>query len=90
VFPRFRRLIGRSSVNSYFCIVNLPGAPVRDIEVLDCRDDASAAAALDRVTTRWPGFETVYLYEGERLVAVRANPDPASAGQGFDLESRAA
>lgn len=60
---------------SYFCIVNMPGVPAREIRVLDARDDASARKALESVTTDWFGFSTLCLYHGERLIEVRSNPD---------------
>ncbi|MBN9465040.1 hypothetical protein [Brevundimonas sp.] len=61
-------------MDSYYCIVNLPGVPVRDICVLDAASDAAANQALDEVAQRWPGFETLYLYRGERMVTVLSNP----------------
>lgn len=61
-------------MDSYYCIVNLPGVPVRDICVLDAASDLVANQALDEVARRWPGFETLYLYCGERMVTVLSNP----------------
>lgn len=61
-------------MDSYYCIVNLPGVPVRDICVLDASNDKTANAALDGVARSWSGFETLYLYCGERLVTVLSNP----------------
>ena len=61
-------------MDSYYCIVNLPGVPVRDICVLDAADDAAANQALAGFARAWVGFETVYLYCGERLVTVLSNP----------------
>ena len=61
-------------MDSYYCIVNLPGVPVRDICVLDADSDESANRALDEVARRWAGFETLYLYRGERMVTVLSNP----------------
>lgn len=58
----------------YFCIVHLPGRPDREICVVPANDDAAALAELTEVARRWPGFETVVLYEGERVLAVVANP----------------
>lgn len=61
-------------MDSYYCIVNLPGVPVRDICVLDAADDTTANQALERIARNWVGFETLYLYCGERLVTVLSNP----------------
>jgi hypothetical protein len=63
-----------SALDSYYCIVNLPGVPVRDISVLDARDDTTANRLLTEMARVWVGFETLYLYCGERLVTVLANP----------------
>jgi len=59
---------------SYYCIVNLPGVPVREIAALRAADDAAARAELARLAERWPAFETIALYDGERPVSVLANP----------------
>ena len=61
-------------MDSYYCIVNLPGVPVRDICVIDARDDQAADQALVQLSRAWVGFETLYLYRGERLVTVLSNP----------------
>ncbi|MFB7880927.1 hypothetical protein [Brevundimonas diminuta] len=61
-------------MNSYYCIVNTPGVPAREIEVLNAHDDRSAIAALDAVARRWIGFDTIELYHGERIVNVLCNP----------------
>jgi hypothetical protein len=61
-------------LDSYYCIVNLPGVPVRDICVLDAASDPAAEQALHDVARRWVGFETLYLYCGERVVTVLSNP----------------
>ncbi|HBI19830.1 MULTISPECIES: hypothetical protein [unclassified Brevundimonas] len=61
-------------MDSYYCIVNLPGVPVRDICVLDASNDQIANQALEAVARNWIGFETLYLYCGERLVTVLSNP----------------
>lgn len=60
---------------SYFCIVNMPGVPAREIQVLEARDDTSAINALEAVTAEWIGFSTICLYHGERLVRVHSNPE---------------
>lgn len=59
---------------SYFCIVNTPGKPDSEISVLAARDDLSARIEMTTLTDKWPGFETICLYQGERLVAVLGNP----------------
>ena len=51
-----------------------PGVPVRDICVLKAEDDRAADRALADVAATWPGFETLCLYCGERLVTVLSNP----------------
>lgn len=61
-------------MDSYYCIVNLPGVPVRDICVLDAANDTAANQALEGIARNWVGFETLYLYCGERLVTVLSNP----------------
>ncbi len=61
-------------MNSYFCIVNMPGVPAREIRVLDVRDDASAIQALSPVAAEWVGFDTICLYQGERFIQVLSNP----------------
>lgn len=59
---------------SYYCIVNLPGAPFREIAVVGAAGDAAAKDEMLRLAACWPGFETIALYEGERCVAVLTNP----------------
>ena len=61
-------------MNSYYCIINTPGAPAREIVAIRAMDDVSARATALTLTAQWPGYETVTLYEGERPVAVLANP----------------
>lgn len=61
-------------MNSYFCIVNMPGVSAREIRVLDVRDDASAIQALSPVAAEWVGFDTICLYQGERFIQVLSNP----------------
>lgn len=61
-------------MNSYFCIVNMPGVPAREIRVLAARDDASAVRALASVAAEWIGFDTICLYQGERFIQVLSNP----------------
>jgi hypothetical protein len=73
-------------LDSYYCIVNLPGVPVRDICVLDAIHDAAANQALEGVARNWVGFETLYLYCGERLVTVLSNPALGFAAPLADLD----
>jgi hypothetical protein len=73
-------------LDSYYCIVNLPGVPVRDICVLNAANDTAANLALDDVSRRWVGFETLYLYCGERLVTVLSNPALGFAAPLADLD----
>lgn len=73
-------------MDSYYCIVNLPGVPVRDICVLDASDDQNANRALEDVARNWIGFETLYLYCGERLVTVLSNPALGFAAPLHDLD----
>lgn len=68
-----RQLRG-SGVISYYCIVNMPGVPAREIRVLDASDDAAARSAMASVMAEWVGFSTLCLYHGERLIEVRSNP----------------
>lgn len=65
---------GSICVNSYYCIINLPGVPVREIAALGASDDTAAERETARLADRWPGFETIALYDGERPVLVLANP----------------
>lgn len=71
---RLMRQFEESGVNSYFCIVNMPGVPAREICVLDAADDASTIKALDVVEALWIGFDTICLYQGERFIKVLSNP----------------
>ena len=73
-------------MDSYYCIVNLPGVPVRDICVLDASNDQIANQALEAVARNWIGFETLYLYCGERLVTVLSNPALGFAAPLADLD----
>ena len=73
-------------MDSYYCIVNLPGVPVRDICVLDASNDQIANQALDGVARNWVGYETLYLYCGERLVTVLSNPALGFAAPLSDLD----
>ena len=70
-------------MDCYYCIVNMPGVHVRDICVLDAADDAGARIALGEVAARWVGFDTICLYQGERVVEVLSNP-----AQGFAVDDR--
>jgi hypothetical protein len=73
-------------LDSYYCIVNLPGVPVRDICVLDAVHDTAANRALEEIARNWVGFETLYLYCGERLVTVLSNPALGFAAPLADLD----
>ncbi|MFN3838642.1 MAG: hypothetical protein ACK4MI_13105 [Brevundimonas sp.] len=73
-------------MDSYYCIVNLPGVPVRDICVLDAAHDTGANQALEQIARNWVGFETLYLYCGERLVTVLSNPALGFAAPLPDLD----
>lgn len=78
--------LGMRALDSYYCIVNLPGVPVRDICVLDAVDDAEANLAMTDLARRWVGFETLCLYQGERLVTVLSNPALGFAEPLADLD----
>ena len=58
----------------YYCIVNTLAVPARDIVVLNAAEDEGARLEAGRVEAAWPGYETIELYDGERLVCVLANP----------------
>ncbi|MFN3815109.1 hypothetical protein [Brevundimonas sp.] len=75
---------------SYFCIVSLPGVPVRDIVVLAAENDAAAEVAMKRLLTQWPGYETIALYAGERSVTVLSNPALGFPPEPFSIEAEAA
>lgn len=72
-------------MNPYFCILNMPAAPAREIAVLDAANDAAAKDASEALAWRWPGFETIEIYEGERLVAVVSNPSLGFAQEPLTL-----
>lgn len=75
---------------SYFCIVNTPGRPDSEISVLSAQDDASAKKAMIDLSDRWPGYETICLYQGERPIAVLGNPHMGLMTEGlidFDLDT---
>ncbi|RYI01053.1 MAG: hypothetical protein EON48_17335 [Acetobacteraceae bacterium] len=75
---------------SYYCIVNTPGVPVREIAAFKALDDGSAHLEMVRLSERWPGYETIALYDGERPVCVLANPALGFATTALDLQDRAA
>lgn len=77
-------------MTSYFCIVNLPGAPYREIAALSAESDADAKRELEALAANWPGFETIALYEGERPVAVLSNPALGFAAEPLALWDEAA
>ena len=74
---------------SYFCIVNTPGRPDSEISVLAVDDDTSARAAMAELADRWPGYETICLYQGERPIAVLGNPRMGLATDGLELSAAA-
>lgn len=71
-------------MDSYFCIVNLPDAPVRDIHVLAATEDGEAIAGLTELAHHWASYKSLELYHGERLVTVTVNPvrERSAAGAG--------
>lgn len=75
-----------SRVFSYFCIVHLPGSPDREICVIAANDDTAALSEMNQVGRRWPGFETVVLYDGERVLGVLSNPRMGFASDGLGDE----
>lgn len=75
---------------SYYCIVNLPGVPVREIAVIAAETDAAAGAEMARLADRWPGFETITLYDGERAVSVLADVRLGFPIEALEFADRAA
>jgi hypothetical protein len=63
----------------------MPGAPVREIAAVGAADDISAESAAIGLSARWPGFETIELYEGERVVAVLTNPHLGFAREPLEI-----
>ena len=55
-------------MDCYFCIVNLPGKMGADVSALAASDDVDAMKALTERAVQWIGFETIFLYFGERFV----------------------
>lgn len=55
-------------MDCYFCIVNLPGKMGADVCVLAAADDSAAMAAMTARASHWVGYETIFLYFGERFV----------------------
>lgn len=55
-------------MDCYFCIVDLPGKMGADVCVLVARDDSAAMKAMAEQAARWIGFETIFLYYGERFI----------------------
>ena len=77
-------------MSSYYCIVNLPGIPVREIAAIKAADDVAAYEEMARLSVRWAGFETIVLYEGERTVSVLSNPRWGFPQDSFELPGEAA
>jgi hypothetical protein len=69
------------SVSSYYCIINMPAAPCREIAVLPASRDEAARHAAAELSASWPGFETVQVYDGERLVQVLVNSSLGPAAE---------
>jgi len=76
-------------VISYYCIVNMPGVPCREIAALNAADDAAARARMAHLARGWPGFETIGLYDGERAVSVLTNRQGAGADDSLALDQAA-
>lgn len=70
-------------MDCYFCIVNLPGKMGADVCVLAAKDDGAAMKAMAELATRWIGFETIFLYYGERFVGSLVDD-----GKGFATAAR--
>lgn len=69
-------------MDCYFCIVNLPGKMGADVCVLPASNDTDAMTAVAALANDWVGYETIFLYFGERFVgslADRHKGFPASA-----------
>ena len=77
-------------MTSYFCIVNLPGAPYREIAALAGESDLEAQRELEALAANWPGYETIALYDGERPVTVLSNPALGFAEEPLTLWDEAA
>ncbi|MBB5744759.1 hypothetical protein [Brevundimonas variabilis] len=60
-------------MDCYFCIVNLPGKMGADVCVLAAADDVSAMTAMADRALYWVGYETIFLYYGERFVGSLAD-----------------
>ena len=60
-------------MDCYFCIVNLPGKMGADVCVLAAADDRSAMKAMAERAVHWVGYETIFLYFGERFVGILAD-----------------
>jgi len=71
-------------MGSYFCIVNIPGVPCREIAAFDAVDDQSAHIGLARMSSLWPGYETIALYEDSRIVSILANPSLGFVAEPLD------
>jgi hypothetical protein len=70
--------------------VNLPGVPVREIAAIPAKSDAGAEAEMACLAERWPGFETITLYDGERTVSVLSDRRLGIPTQALELADRAA
>lgn len=53
----------------YFCILALPGQPVADLFVLQAADDGAALRQAEGAAAGCPGWLSIEVFQGERLVA---------------------
>lgn len=60
-------------MDCYFCIVNLPGKMGADVCVLAASNDTDAMKAVAAQASHWIGYETIFLYFGERFVGSLAD-----------------
>lgn len=67
-------------MDCYFCIVNLPGKMGADVCVLAAADDGSAMKAMAERAVHWIGYETIFLYYGERFVGSLADGNKGFPG----------
>jgi hypothetical protein len=67
-------------MDCYFCIVNLPGKMGADVCVLAAVDDGSAMKEMAERAVHWIGYETVFLYYGERFVGSLADGNKGFPG----------
>lgn len=63
-----------------FCIVNLPGKMEADVCGLAAADDGSAMKSMAERAVHRVGYETVFLYSGERFVGSLADGNTGFPG----------